>query len=105
MYPEVSTSSTHSFFWRFEKQAKLRNHNNSESSLGNVWLSWCNSVDDLPKMLFKPFIVFNTTLPSSAPVERLFLLGKRVMSPLQNQIGNYKFEKMVMLLGAKDVTK
>uniref|UniRef100_H3AVY0 BED-type domain-containing protein n=1 Tax=Latimeria chalumnae TaxID=7897 RepID=H3AVY0_LATCH len=43
------------------------------------------------------FITYNTPLPSSAPVEGLFTLGGRVLTPLRNQLNDDWFEKLVLL--------
>ena len=89
-------SATHSFFWRFEKRAKMNEKSNS-SSLQSKWMDWLKTANDLPKELYKPFAKFNTTLPSSAAVERIFSLGKRVMSPNRTLMSDATFEANVML--------
>ena len=89
--------AANSFFWRFEKRAKVNSNVCSSSSLQSVWLDWCKTQNDLPEELRRPFIKYNTTLPSSAAVERLFSVGKRVMSSNRTQMSDFTFEKMVML--------
>jgi len=73
------------------------NQANNSSSLQSQWMDWSKTSKDLPKELNKAFAKFNTTLPSSAAVERLFSLGKRVMSPNRAQMSDSTFEMNVML--------
>lgn len=49
-----------------------------------------------PKVLIK-FIQFNTGLPSSAPVERLFSTGGNIMTSKRHRLSDNCFENLVLL--------
>ena len=51
------------------------------------------------------FVSINTGLPSSAAVERLFSLGKRVLSPLRTLLSDNHFEMVVFLKANGPVVK
>lgn len=92
---EMSTQN--SFFWRIQKR-KNELQRGGVNSVYSKWLTWCSAdTDDIPDVLKNAFIDYNTSIPSSAAVERLFSLGKRVLSPTRTLLSDEAFEWMVIL--------
>ena len=91
-------ASKKSLFWRYEQQQKQQ-ATSSSSSLYSTWEKWCSEpqVKSVPHQLQEAFVDYNTTLPSSAAVERLFSLGKRVLSPFRSCLSDEHFEQIVIL--------
>jgi len=51
------------------------------------------------KYLFRKL---NATVPSSAPVERLFLSGSLISTPRRNRLTDERFEQLLLLLKANN---
>lgn len=62
--------------------------------------SGINSLNDYP-IIKKIFLRYNTCLPSSAPVERLFSFASIVNSPRRNALSDSSFEKLVIMKANK----
>lgn len=55
-----------------------------------------DSLNGFP-LIKKTSLKLNAAAPSSAPVERLFSLGKLVFTPKRNRLSDQKFEKLLLL--------
>ena len=60
-------------------------------------------LDENPK-LRRLFLRFNVTIPSSAPVERLFSLGSLILSSRHNRLTHQKFERLLLMRYNKHFT-
>ena len=84
-------------FWKIQQRAQSQSDSLSLSTYA-IWEQWThNNSQILPDALKKAYVRYNTTLPSSAPVERLFSLSKRVLSPTRTLLSDKNFEIMVLL--------
>lgn len=96
--PDNGATASDSLF-RFECRGP---ESSQPLSLFHCWTNWSEgSSAILPDMLKDAYIHYNTTLPSSAAVERLLSLGKRVLSPTRSLLGDDAFEWMVVIPCAK----
>lgn len=91
----TQTSQTTKSFWDSDDDEISATH------LENFWYSSEKSLNILNEKKFKTvkklFLKFNTALPSSAPVERLFSQAKHVLTPERNKISDSHFEMQLLL--------
>jgi hypothetical protein len=50
-------------------------------------------------VLVKLFVQYNTTIPSSAAVERIFSTGKDILKPKRASLSDKNFERLMFLKG------
>lgn len=103
-------------FWRTEETSSSGTNERIEMSLRMEVESWIDPLEELstlnihmfPKLnrdaWVKAFIQYNTAIPSSAAVERLFSIGSGVMSPKRTRLTSKNFEMLVFLKGNKELS-
>lgn len=82
-----------------KKRAKIEQPHSSASLIAENYLFTDNysSVKQYPSVLKRAFIRYNTTVPSSAHVERLFSAGGLVYDDLRGKMTDYNFEMTLLL--------
>ena len=97
--PESQASSSEKdHFYDFNLDEDSSAPNAIESEV-NDYLSNAKQYECLNKYpkVRELFLKFNTSIPSSAPVERLFSLGGLVLTPKRNKLTDARFEKMLLM--------
>lgn len=71
----------------------------AESQVADYFKSAAQGMDSLHgfPLIKTVSLKYNAATPSSAPVERLFSLGKLVFTPKRNRLSDLKFEKLLLL--------
>uniref|UniRef100_A0AAZ1XY96 HAT C-terminal dimerisation domain-containing protein n=1 Tax=Oreochromis aureus TaxID=47969 RepID=A0AAZ1XY96_OREAU len=95
---QLSTdSATEDDFFSFEDEDDTSA--TAESQVIDYFKSGSHGMDSLSRyaLIKNISLRYNAATPSSAPVERLFSLGKLVFSPKRNRLSDEKFEKLLVL--------
>jgi hypothetical protein len=98
----INNSDNDNFFCFYDKSEK----NNEDTTELDMYLN--DTASDTSGLHRYPlvknvFVGLNTTLPSSAQVERRFSLGGQILTPRQNGLSKDHFEMLLLLRANKTV--
>lgn len=96
--PKVEQSDDHDDFFFFEQQGTAHDES-EEEELQRFLKSKSTNIEmlnDYPKIK-KLFIKYNTALPSSASVERMFSIGGAVLTPQRGHLNDDTVEQQILL--------
>ncbi|KAL7370893.1 hypothetical protein ABVT39_013670 [Epinephelus coioides] len=93
----LSTNSAIKDFFSFEDEEDTSA--SAESQVADYFKSAAQGMDSLNgfPLIKQESLKYNAATPSSAPVERLFCLGKLVFTPKRNKLSDARFEKLLLL--------
>ena len=101
--PEPDAASQKTDFYEFKSDEEESSRDSVEVEAAE-YLSVAKKIECLHKFptVKRIFLKYNTSIPSNAPVERLFSLGNLVLTLRWNRLTPSRFERLLLLRYNKD---
>ena len=100
------TDNDEKSFYCFDNSVQSTNSVSALSEVDLFLADPSHAVETLQKfpLIKDVYIKYNTPLPSSAPVERLFSMGGKILTPGRNKLADDNFERLLLLRANKWVS-